>query len=115
MDNLTLEVLLHELKPNILRKTIQKIKQTSDRTLIFALRSRKTEFLTICLDPSHPTLFLTQREDKVSESASTDWLFALRKYLAGGWIVAVNKKLADRILLFGFENDRVSPRLEKLS
>src|SRR5437867_1960106 len=109
MDNLTLEVLVRELKANILHKTIQKIKQTSDRKLIFALRPRKTEFLTICLDPSHPTLFLTQKEDKVSESASTDWLFALRKYLVGGWIVEVSKKMADRILLFGFENNRVSP------
>jgi predicted ribosome quality control (RQC) complex YloA/Tae2 family protein len=115
MDNLTLEVLLHELVPALLNKTIQKIKQTSDRTLIFALRSRQTEFLTLCLNPSHPSLFLSEKENRFSESVSTDWLMTLRKYLVGGRIVNLNKKLADRILFFDFESNRVSSRPEKLT
>ena len=115
MDNLTLEVLVHELTPALLHKTIQKIKQTADRTLMFALRSRKTEFLTVCLNPSHPSLFLTEKENKFAETVSTDWLVSLRKYLIGGRIVNLSKKLADRILFFDFENNRVSSSLEKLT
>jgi len=115
MDNLTLEVLLHELRPLLLQKTIQKLKQTNDRTVLFALRSRRTDVLTLCLDPSHPSIFLTGPENKFSENVSTDWLSTLRKYLVGGRIVNLSKNLTERVLFFDFESRRVPSRLEKLT
>ena len=111
MDNLSLEVLSNEIKARLLNAPIQRIKLTVDRTLILALRSRVTEYLTISLNPELPSLCILP-EEIPSEVLPSEALLALRKYLIGGRIVALRKSLADRVVLLEIENCRLSEKPE---
>jgi len=112
MDNLSLEVLVNELKARLLNASIQRIKLTTDRTLILALRSRVTEYLILSLQPGFPSLFISP-EEIPSEASPSDALLALRKYLIGGRITALHKALADRVVLLEIENCRLSEQPER--
>src|SRR5690349_12313432 len=112
MDNLSLEVLVNELKARLLNASIQRIKLTVDRTLILTLRSSVTEYLTVCLKPGFPGLCVLSEEIASGESPS-DALAALRKDLLGGRITALRKTLADRVVLLEIENWRLSEQPEQ--
>jgi predicted ribosome quality control (RQC) complex YloA/Tae2 family protein len=112
MDNLSLEVLLNEIKARLLNASIQRIKLAVDRTLILALRSRRTEYLTISLNPEFPSLCILP-EEITSEALPSEALLALRKYLIGGRIAALRKSLADRVVLLEIENCRLSEQPER--
>ena len=88
MDNLSLEVLVNEIKARVLDTSIQRVKLAVDKTLILALRSRAMEYLTISLKPGFPSLCILP-EEIPSEALPSEPLLALRKYLIGGRIVAV--------------------------
>ena len=112
MDNLSLEVLVNEIKARVLDTAIQRVKLAVDRTLILALRSRVTEYLTISLKPGFPSLCILP-EEIPSEALPSEPLLALRKYLIGGRIVAVRKSLADRVVFLEIENCRLSEQPER--
>ena len=97
MDNLSLEVLVNELRRRVLNASIQRIKLTSDRTLTLALRSRVTEYLILSWQPGFPGLCILPAEIN-SEALPSDALLALRKYLIGGRITALRKSLPDRVV-----------------
>jgi predicted ribosome quality control (RQC) complex YloA/Tae2 family protein len=112
MDNLSLEVLVNELRIRVVNASIQRIKLTTDRTLILALRSRVTEYLILSLRPGVPSLFISP-EEIPSEASPSEALLALRKYLIGGKITALRKSLADRVVCLEIENCRLSDRAER--
>ena len=112
MDNLSLEVLVNELRIRLLNAEIHRIRLTSDRTLILALRSRVTEYLILSLQPGSPALCVAP-EEIPSETSPSDALVALRKYLGGGKITALRKSLADRVIFLEIENCRLSDRAER--
>jgi len=112
MDNLSLEVLVNELKGRLLNANIQRIKLTVDRTLILTLRSSVTEYLTVSLKPGFPSLCVLS-EEMTSGASPSDALAALRKYLVGGRITALRKSLADRVVLLEIENCRLSEQPEQ--
>jgi hypothetical protein len=112
MDNLSLEVLVNEIKARVLDTSIQRVKLAADRTLILALRARVTEYLTISLKPGFPSLCILP-EEVPSEPLRSEPLLALRKYLVGGRIVAVRKSLADRVVVLEIENCRLSEQPER--
>jgi predicted ribosome quality control (RQC) complex YloA/Tae2 family protein len=112
MDNLSLEVLVNELKARLLNASIQRIKLTVDRTLILTLRSSVTEYLTVSLKPGFPSLCVLS-EEIPSGASPSDALAALRKYLVGGKITALRKSLADRVVLLEIENWRLSEQPEQ--
>ncbi len=112
MDNLSLEVLVNELRIRLLNAEIHRIRLTSDRTLILALRSRVTEYLILSLQPGSPALCVAP-EEIPSETSPSDALVALRKYLVGGKITALRKSLADRVIFLEIENCRLSDRAER--
>ena len=112
MDNLSLEVLLNEIKARLLDAAIQRIKLAVDRTLILALRSRVTEYLTISLNPGFPSLCVLP-EEIPSEDLPSEALLALRKYLIGGRITVLHKALADRTVFLEIENCRLSEQPER--
>ena len=111
MDNLSLEVLVNEIKAGLLDAVIRRIKLSVDRTLILALRSRRMEYLTISLNSEFPSLCILP-EEIASDVLPSEALLALRKYLIGGRIVAVRKSLADRVVLLEIENCRLSEQPE---
>jgi predicted ribosome quality control (RQC) complex YloA/Tae2 family protein len=112
MDNLSLEVLVNEIKARVLDTSIQRVKLAVDRTLILALRSRVTEYLTISLKPGFPSLCILP-EEIPSEALPSEALLALRKYLIGGRITALHKALADRVVFLEIENCRLSEQPER--
>ena len=112
MDNLSLEVLINELRMRVLNASIQRIKLTSDKTLILALRSRVTEYLILSWQPGFPGLCILPEEIQ-SEASPSDALLALRKYLIGGKITALRKSLADRVVFLEIENCRLSDQAEQ--
>jgi len=112
MDNLSLEVLVNELRARLLNASIQRIKLTTDRTLILALRSRVTEYLILSLQPGFPGLCILP-EEIPSEASPSEALLALRKYLIGGRITALHKALADRVVFLEIENCRLSEQPER--
>ena len=112
MDNLSLEVLVNEIKARVLDTSIQRVKLAADGTLILALRARVTEYLTISLKPGFPSLCILP-EEVPSEPLRSEPLLALRKYLIGGRIVAVRKSLADRVVVLEIENCRLSEQPER--
>jgi predicted ribosome quality control (RQC) complex YloA/Tae2 family protein len=112
MDNLTLEVLVNEIKARVLDTSIQRVKLAADGTLILALRQRVTEYLAISLKPGFPSLCILP-EEVSSEPLRSEPLLALRKYLIGGRIVAVRKSLADRVVVLEIENCRLSEQPER--
>ena len=112
MDNLSLEVLVNELRARLLNASIQRIKLTTDRTLVLALRSRVTEYLMLSLQPGFPGLCILP-EEIPSESSPSEALLALRKYLIGGRITALHKSLADRVVFLEIENCRLSEQPEQ--
>src|SRR5437867_3100056 len=114
MDNLSLEVLVNELRGRVLNATIQRIKQTTYRTFILALRSNVTEYLVLSLKPGLPGLFLLA-EELLSEAPPTETLLALKKYLIGGRITALRKAFADRTVFLEIENCRLSDQAEKFA
>lgn len=114
MDNLSLEVLFQELKPRILERSIQKIRQISERTFVFVLRAKATEYLVLFLQPSLPGLFLSI-EDLPSAGVSSDALQVLRKYLLGGKIIGLKKELSDRVIFLEIENYRLSEKAERFA
>ncbi|MGH9428241.1 MAG: NFACT family protein, partial [Terriglobia bacterium] len=112
MDNFSLEVLVNELRLRVLNTSIQRIKLTTDRTLILALRSGVTEYLVLSLQPGFPSLCILP-EEVSSEASPSDALLALRKYLIGGRITALSKSLADRVIFLEIENCRLSEQPER--
>jgi len=114
MDNLSLEVLVNELRVRIVNAEIHGIRLTSDRTLILALRSRAAEYLILALQPGSPALCVAS-EDLPSEASPSDALVALRKYLGRGKIAALRKSFADRIVFLEIESCRLSDRAERFT
>ncbi len=112
MDNLSLEVLVNEIKARVLDTSIQRVKLAVDKTLILALRSRAMEYLTISLKPGFPSLCILP-EEIPSEALPSEPLLALRKYLIGGRIVAARKSFADRVVFLEIENCRLSEQPER--
>ncbi|MCI0348391.1 MAG: NFACT family protein, partial [Acidobacteriales bacterium] len=112
MDNLSLEVLISELRARVLNTSIQRIRFTTDRTWVLALRSRVTEYLVVSLQPAFSGLFVLS-EEAPAEAAPSDALLALRKYLIGGRITALRKALADRVVFLEIENCRLSDQAER--
>jgi len=112
MDNLSLEVLVNEIKARILDTSIQRVKLAADKTLILALRSHVTEYLAVSLKSGFPRLCFLPKEIP-SEDLPSEPLQALRKYLIGGRIVAVRKSLADRVVSLEIENCRLSDQPER--
>ena len=111
MDNLSLEVLVNELRARVVNTSIQRIKLTVERALIVALRSQVTEYLLLSLHPASPGLCLMPEEIPL-EASPSDALLALRKRLIGGRITALRKALADRVVFLEVENCRYSERPE---
>jgi len=114
MDNLSLEVLVNELRGRVLNTSIQSVKLITKRTFIIALRLHVTEYLVLCLQPSFPNLCLLP-EDVPCEASRSDVLLALRKYLVGGRITALRKSLADRVVFMDVETSRLSEQPERFS
>ncbi|HET6962630.1 MAG TPA: NFACT RNA binding domain-containing protein, partial [Terriglobia bacterium] len=112
MDNLSLEVLVNEIKAHVLDTSIQRVKLAVDGALILALRSRVTEYLTISLKPGIPSLCILPEEIPF-EALPSEPLLALRKYLIGGRIVGFRKSLADRVVFLEIENCRLSEQPER--
>lgn len=112
MDNLSLEVLVNELKPRLLNASIQRIKLTIDKTLLLALRSDVTEYLVLSFHPSSPGLCVLPEEIH-SEASPSDALLAVRKYLIGGTISGLSKSLADRVVFLEIQNCRLSAQPEQ--
>ena len=112
MDNLSLEVLVNEIKARVLDTSIQRVKLAVDRALVLALRSRVTEYLTISLKPGFPSLCILPEEIPF-EALPSEPLLALRKYLIGGRIVGFRKSLADRVVFLEIENCRLSEQPER--
>lgn len=111
MDCFSLQVLVQELRPRILGRSVQRVKSLGDRMLEFGLRSSDTAYLVLSILPSFPAIFLND-QDLPSEGQSSDALMALRKYLLGGRITRVSKHLAERVVLLQIENYRLSDRAE---
>jgi predicted ribosome quality control (RQC) complex YloA/Tae2 family protein len=114
MDNLSLEALVNELRGRLLNADIHRIRLTSDRTLVLALRSRVKEFLILSFKPGSPALCVAPDEIP-AETLRSDAQVALRKYLVGGKITALRKSLADRVVFFEIENCRLSDRAERFT
>lgn len=112
MDNLSLEVLVNELKPRLLNASIQRIKLTTDNTLLLALRSDVTQYLVLSFQPGSPGLCVLPEEIH-SEASPSDALLALRKYLIGGTIRALSKSLAERVVFLEIQNCRLSAQPEQ--
>ncbi|MFN8006616.1 MAG: NFACT RNA binding domain-containing protein [Terriglobia bacterium] len=102
MDNLCLDVLCKELRPSLLRSSIQKIRFSSDGVLVFNLRRPAPPYLVVSLHPISPLVFLSQQEISVQSNPS-EFLMVLRKRMQGGKILDFNKKAADRILVLDVE------------
>src|SRR5262247_2096396 len=114
MDNLSLEVLINELRGRILNTSVQGVKLITKRAFIFALRLHVTEYLVVGLQPSLPNLCLLP-EDVSYESSLSDVLLALRKYLVGGRITGLRKCLADRVVFIDVESCRLSEQPERFA
>jgi len=112
MDNLSLEVLVNELRTRLINASIQRIKLTGDRTLVLALRSDGTEYLIVSLQSGFPGLCILP-EEVPSETSPPEALLALRKYLTGGRITGLHKALADRVVFLEIENCRLSEQPER--
>jgi predicted ribosome quality control (RQC) complex YloA/Tae2 family protein len=112
MDNLSLEVLVNELRVRVLNASIQRIKLSTGQTLILALRSRVTEHLILSLQPGFPCLAIFP-EEIPCEAQSSEALLALKKYLIGGRITALKKSLSDRVVSLEIENCRLSEQPER--
>jgi predicted ribosome quality control (RQC) complex YloA/Tae2 family protein len=112
MDNLTLDVLLRELRPAILEKTILKLKmsQYSQRTLSLKLLSDL--YLVVWLHAREPLVFLA-REEVVADSEITGGVAALRKHLTGSKIRGLRKELIDRRISVDIENFQHTHQPEK--
>ncbi len=112
MDNLSLEVLLHELRPVLVGSSVQRIKQAHDKTLVLLLHSKAAKRLIISLEPSFPVLFLSEK-GTLSEGKTTNWLLTLRKYLPGGRIRSIRKEFSNRVVFLEIENYRLSRQPER--
>lgn len=100
MDNVTLDVLVRELRPLLIGRVIQKIKLPGGRLLAFTLRG--TGALVISLDPSVPAIYFDSTESFASND-QTDWLLGLRRHLTGARIRDIRKNFAERRVDLEFE------------
>jgi predicted ribosome quality control (RQC) complex YloA/Tae2 family protein len=112
MDNVTLDVLIRELRPILIGRVIQKIKLPGGRLLAFTLRG--TGALVLSLDPSIPAIYFDSTETFASNE-QTDWLLGLRRHLTGARIRDIRKDFVERRVDLELECFGAGPIAEKKS
>jgi predicted ribosome quality control (RQC) complex YloA/Tae2 family protein len=112
MDNHCLNALYRETRPTLRLRSIQKIRFSSDLTLVLSLRPPSPKFFVISLAPTAPIFFLSN-QDVPLQSMPSDFLMLLRKKIQGGRVVEFSKEPAERILILEVEKRSLSNQQER--